>query len=111
MPAPIRFHLDEHVAAAVASGLRARGLDVTTSAEAGLLGADDGKQLAFIQAEGRVMVPHDHDFLVLAAEGVDHPGICYCHQHSLSVRGIIEMLSVLYECFTVDQMHNRVEFL
>jgi len=57
------------------------------------------------------MVTHDHDFLALAAQGVDHPGLCYSHQHSLSVRGIIEMLSVLYECFSAEQMHNRVEFL
>jgi predicted nuclease of predicted toxin-antitoxin system len=111
MPAPIRFHLDEHVAPAVASGLKARGLDVTTAAEAGLLGADDHQQLAYVQAERRVMVTHDHDFLVLAAEGVEHPGICYCHQQSRSVRHIIEMLCLLHECFTAEAIENRVEFL
>ena len=105
--ARIRFHLVEHVAPAVASGLRARGLDVTTTAEAGLLGADDQQQLAYIQAAGRVMVTHDQDFLVLAAEGVEHPGICYCHQQSRSVRHIIKMRCLLHECFTAEAIENR----
>ena len=33
----IRFHLDEHVDGAVAVGLRRRNIDVTTTAQAGLL--------------------------------------------------------------------------
>ncbi len=33
--AAIQFHLDEHIAAAIAVGLRARNIDVTTSAEVG----------------------------------------------------------------------------
>jgi hypothetical protein len=37
----IRFHLDENVDLAIASGLRRRGIDVTTSKEAGLIGASD----------------------------------------------------------------------
>jgi predicted nuclease of predicted toxin-antitoxin system len=111
MPTPVRFHLDEHVAPAIASGLRARGLDVTSTVEVGLLGANDREQLAFIRAEGRVMVTHDHDFLALAAQGSSHPGICYCRQQSRSVRQIIEILSLLYECLTAEQMRNRIEFL
>jgi hypothetical protein len=38
---PIRFHLDEHISARIAAGLRRRHIDVTTAAEAGLAGADD----------------------------------------------------------------------
>jgi hypothetical protein len=41
MPQTLRFHLDEHVAGAIAAGLRRRGIDVTTAADAGLLGAED----------------------------------------------------------------------
>jgi hypothetical protein len=43
----IRFHLDEHVASAIAEGLRRRGIDVTTTADAGLLDAPDEDHLAF----------------------------------------------------------------
>lgn len=47
MSTPVRYFTDEHVAKAVAGGLRKRGIDVLTIAEAGLLGADDEDLLAF----------------------------------------------------------------
>jgi hypothetical protein len=37
----IRFHCDEQVERAIAEALRRRGIDVTTTPEAGLLGAAD----------------------------------------------------------------------
>jgi len=37
----IRFLLDEHIPASLAAGLRRRKIDVTTTAEAGLIGAED----------------------------------------------------------------------
>ena len=39
--AEIRYHLDEHMDNAVAVGLRRRGIDVTTTVEAGLMRASD----------------------------------------------------------------------
>ncbi|NQT36014.1 MAG: DUF5615 family PIN-like protein [Planctomycetes bacterium] len=111
MPARIRFHLDEHVASAVAGGLQARGVDVTTSAGAGLLGDDDAAQLAFARSESRVLVTHDADFLSMVADGLEHDGICYCHQQSRSVRQMIETLFLLQECFQAEDMRNHVEFL
>jgi Domain of unknown function (DUF5615) len=47
MPREIRFHLDEHVSPGIAEGLRRRGIDVTTTANAGLTGADDVDHIAF----------------------------------------------------------------
>ena len=38
---PIRFHLDEHLSASIAAGLRRRRVDVTTTHESGLAGAED----------------------------------------------------------------------
>ena len=37
MPKTIRFHLDEHAADAIARSLRHQGIDITTTADAGLL--------------------------------------------------------------------------
>ena len=59
----MKFHTDENVAEAVAVGLRRRGVDVTTSAEAGLLGATDQEQLGFCRPAGRVIASHDADML------------------------------------------------
>ena len=73
----IRYFTDEHVAGAVASGLQKRGVDVLTVADAGLLGADDRDLLAFAREEGRVIVTQDRDFLRIAAEQRDYPGVVY----------------------------------
>lgn len=56
MSDPICFALDEHIAPAVAAGLRRRGVDVTTSQETELLGASDERQLAHATTHGRVFV-------------------------------------------------------
>jgi predicted nuclease of predicted toxin-antitoxin system len=64
----IKYHLDEHIDAAVAAGLRLRGVDVTTTVEQELQGASDLQQLAFAHAQGRVLVTCDSDFIVLSKE-------------------------------------------
>src|SRR5687768_2761563 len=85
MARTIRFHLDEHVAHAVAQGLQRLGIDVTTSAEAGLLGAADAEQIAYGIAHRRVIFTEDGDFLALAAAGVEHAGLAYCRQNTRSI--------------------------
>jgi predicted nuclease of predicted toxin-antitoxin system len=55
----MRFHLDEHVAHAIAAGLGRRGIDVTTTTDASLLLAPDEDHLAFAKRDGRVVVTND----------------------------------------------------
>jgi len=66
MPRTIRFHLDENRHHAIAEGLRRRGVDVTTTADAGLLSTSDEVQAAHCLAVGRVIVTQDRDFLRLS---------------------------------------------
>jgi predicted nuclease of predicted toxin-antitoxin system len=73
----LRFHLDEHIDPAIAAGLRRRGIDVTTTAEAGLSGAEDEEHIAFALAEDRVVVTKDQDFLRHHHEAVPHAGIAF----------------------------------
>ncbi|HEY6390593.1 MAG TPA: DUF5615 family PIN-like protein [Bryobacteraceae bacterium] len=108
---PIRFHLDEHISTGVAAGLRRRGIDVTTTADAGLLGADDAVQLAFAVSHGRVMVSHDTDFLRLHAEGTTHSGIAYCPVGGLTAGELLRGLVLIYDLLSVKEMANRIEFL
>jgi len=63
----IKFHLDENVSSAIADGLRRRGIDVTTTAEVGLIGASDETKLAFAHQSGRLLFTLDDDFLRLHA--------------------------------------------
>jgi hypothetical protein len=107
----LRFHLDEHIDPAIAAGLRAHGLDVTTTSDARLLFADDPLHLAFAQREGRVVVTHDDDFLRHHARGDRHSGIAYSHRQKYSIGERLQMLLILNACYQPDEMINRVEFL
>jgi len=108
---PVRFHLDEHIPASIAAGLRRRGIDVTTSAESGLLGSADGTQLSFATSAGRVLVTHDADFLRLHSEGVIHAGIAYCQQGAVPVGQMLRQLVLIFDLLTPEEMGGRVEFL
>jgi predicted nuclease of predicted toxin-antitoxin system len=111
MARTIRFHLDEHVATAVADGLRRLGIDVTTSADARLLGAPDHAQIAFALANARVIFTQDEDFLALAAQGVQHVGIVCCHQQTRSLGDIVRALHLPEEVYEPEEMRNRTEFI
>src|SRR5262245_38785747 len=111
MPQTIRFHLDEHVDFAIADGLRRRGIDVTTTADAGLSGAEDIDHIAFALAEGRVIQTNDGDYLRLHGQGVGHAGIAYCRHQSRSIGEIIRALELIWNVFEPDEMRNHVEFI
>jgi hypothetical protein len=107
----IRYHLDEHVDPAVAEGLRRRGIDVTTTVEAGLTGATDEDQLAFATANARVCVTRDPDFLVLHSRQISHAGIAYWHPKRRNVGQIVLDLTLLWRVATAEEMRGRVECL
>jgi len=107
----LRFYLDEHVPAAVAKGLRWRKIDVKSTAEAGLLGADDEKQLEFAIAESRVIFTNDADFLRMAANGREHCGIVYCHPAKSDIGESIRLLTLMNDCLEANEMKNVVEYL
>ncbi len=111
MARTIRFHLDEHADAAIADGLRRRGIDVTTTQEAGLLHASDIEHLAFLRAQGRVVFTEDADFLRLDAAGENHPGIAYCHQQTRSIGEILRALVLIWEILEPEEMRNHVEYI
>ena len=111
MPRTIRFHLDENCDPAIAAGLRLHGVDVTTTAEAHLLRAEDGEHLTFGMATGRVVFTQDKDFLRLHATGVEHFGIAFCYQQSRSIGQIIASLLLIWEIYEPEEMTNRVEFI
>jgi predicted nuclease of predicted toxin-antitoxin system len=55
MGAMIKFHLDENANPSIADGLRRRGIDVTTTLEAGLIAKSDEQQLSFAHSQQRVI--------------------------------------------------------
>ena len=107
----LRFHLDENVHLAIAEALRRRGIDVTTPADAGLLGATDEQHLVFAREQERVVVTHDADFLRLHARGVEHAGIVFCHSGSRPLGEIVRALTSYTVSRTEEGMKNSVEFI
>jgi hypothetical protein len=111
MARTIRFHLDELCPAALAEGLRRRGIDVTTTPESSLKGAADVDHLAYGRAERRVIFTQDEDFLALHASGLSHAGIAYCHQEARTFGEILRGLVLIWEIYEPEEMENRVEWL
>ena len=111
MARTIRFHLDENCDRAIAEGLRRRGIDVSTTPEAGLLSATDEQHIAFATSQNRVIFTQDRDFLRLHAAGTHHPGIAYCGKDTRSIGAIIQGLVLIWEVLEPEEMANRVEFL
>ncbi len=64
-------------------------MDVTTSTDAGLLGAPDDGQLAYATTQGRAMVTCDDDYLGLHATGAAHAGIVFWTGRNDDIGGII----------------------
>jgi hypothetical protein len=76
---PVRgcFHADQCISGRAVQMLLGYGLDVTTTAEANLIGASDAQQLAHADQERRILLTHDRDFLALDAQGRPHAGIVH----------------------------------
>jgi len=67
--------------------------------------------LAFIREQQRVIVTHDDDFLIMASDTTDYPGIVYCPPNSRSVGEIIRSLILLYEVYKPEEMSGRIEYI
>ena len=107
----ISFHLDENVDPDIALALRRQSIDVTTTAEMGLIGQTDEAQLAFAHQQERVIVTHDTDFLRIASQTTDHWGIAFCKKDVRTLGEIIRSLVLIYELLTPDEMNGWVEYL
>lgn len=108
---PIRFLLDENVPAGAVRGLTGRAIDAETVVGAGLAGEPDDVVLEYARTESRVVVTHDDDFVRLAATGHSHSGICYCHAEKYGVGKLLEVLVLVHECLSEDELTGRIEFL
>ena len=106
----IRLHLDENVDHAVARGLRLRGVDVTTTTDAGLVAAPDPGHIAYAFDGNRVIFTQDPDFLRHHHAGVEHAGIVYAKQGSHTIGQIVRFLHFLSDCLEPEDIRGQVEF-
>jgi hypothetical protein len=92
------------------NGLRQRGVDVVTVAQAGMLGATDEAHLEKALTSDRVLFTQDDDFLRLHASGLEHAGIVYAPQ-GRSVGEIISGLMLIYQALEAEDMVGHVEYI
>jgi hypothetical protein len=111
MARTVRFPLDECCDPSINAGLRRRGIDITTTQETGLTGAEDREQAADGLAEHRVILTHDADFLHIRVAGIAHAGIAYGAKDTLGIGELIRRLVLIWEVYEPEEMADRVEFL
>ncbi len=106
----IRFHLDEHMDPAIAQALRRAGIDVTKSADRQLLGQLDETHFVQAQAERRVIVTDDTDFIVLSRSDPTHPGIVFCRRTQHTLGDIIRFLILMHGVYEPADLVGQIEY-
>lgn len=113
----IRIYMDEDsMSRSLVRALRARGTDVITALEEGMIERDDADHLDYATAQGRVLYTFNvADFYRLhteyLAQGKSHAGIILVRQQRYSIGEQMRMLLKLLAEKSVEEMKNNVEFL
>ncbi|MEG3934390.1 DUF5615 family PIN-like protein [Microcoleus sp. T3_B1] len=108
------IHTDEDVSRQVATLLRARGFDVTTTSEQGMLSQFDTQQLAYAASVDRCLLTHDRvDFerlhLEYMTEGREHSGIIVTPQKN--AYEIVQRVAILLNTLTADEIANQLLYV
>jgi hypothetical protein len=113
----IRLYLEEDsMSHALVRGLRARGAEVVTALEEGMIERDDEEHLKFAANIGRVLYSFNvADFYSLhsryLSEGKEHAGLILTRQQQFTVGEQLRRLLRLIAKIPAEEMKNRVEFL
>lgn len=101
---------------ALVRGLRARGVDVTTAFEEGMIERSDQEHLEYATKIGRTLYSFNvADFYRLhircLSEDRSHAGIILARQRHYSIGEQVRRLLKLIAAISHDDMKNRLEFL
>jgi len=113
----IQLYLDEDsMRHSLVLALRARGVDVLTAFEAGMIHRDDMEHVEYASARGRVVyTANPVDFTRIHAEymsqGKSHAGMIVVPQQRYSWGEQARRLLKLITNRSAEEMKNRIEFL
>ena len=113
----VRLYMDEDAGeTAVIAALRARGVDLLTTLEAGRLGSSDADQLVYATQQGRAICTlNASDFSRLHREvlqaGDSHAGIVVIPEQRYSIGEKIRRLAAFVHATTAESLRNHIEFL
>ncbi len=108
------IYTDEDVSRLVATLLKARGFDVTTTSEQGMLSQSDSQQLAYAASVERCLLTHNRvDFerlhLEYMTEGRQHSGIIVAPQNN--AYEIAQRVAILLNTLTADEIANQLLYV
>jgi hypothetical protein len=113
----IRLYIDEDsMDQALLQALRARGVDVRTAYEEGMVGRSDVEQLRWAATQGRVLYSFNvgdfyHLHTTFLGQQEDHAGIILVQQQRYAVgqqrRGVLRLMAAT----SAEEMVNQVVFL
>lgn len=111
----VSLYMDQHVHAAVTSGLRDRGIDVLTTLEDGTADWNDEQLLERASQLNRIVFTQDRDFLVLTHQWQytkrEFAGLVYGHQLDLTIGRAVRDLELIASVSDPDDLRNRIEFI
>jgi hypothetical protein len=113
----LRLYVDEDaMARALVTGLRARGVDVTTVLDEGMTGQDDVAQLEYAAERGRVLYTFNvGHFCRLHAEVLaqsrSHAGIIVVYRQRYAVGEQLRRLLALVNLRSAEEMRGCLHFL
>jgi hypothetical protein len=113
----VRLYVDEDASEmAVIVGLRARGVDLCTTLEAGRLGTSDSDQLAYAAEQERAIYTFNaSDFARLHRDclraGRSHAGIIVISEQRYSIGEKIRRLAAFIHSMTAESLRDRIVYL
>ncbi len=113
----VRLYVDEDAMDRhLVEALRARGVDVVTASDAGMVERTDSDHLEYAAAQGRVLYSFNvADFYrvhsAFLMQGRSHAGIVLARQQHYSVGEQMRRLLRLIATKSAEEMKNEVEFL
>jgi Domain of unknown function (DUF5615) len=110
----LRLYADECVDRRIIAGLRRRGTDIATAADAELLGASDEQHLGHAAALGRTIVSADRDFLALVKERsgavAGFPGLIFVVAPT-AIGPVVQAIELIASILDPDEMANWIEWV
>ena len=113
----VSLYIDEDsMSHSLVDALRARGVDILTPSDVGMMGHSDEEQLQFAANSGRALFSFNvGDFFHLHTEwqstGLEHAGIILAQQQQFSVGELMRRILRLMAGKSAESMHNQLEFL
>ncbi len=110
----IELYFDEDVSVLLAKLLLARGFDVITAKDAGMLGKDDPKQLRYATSQNRCILTHNRKHFEnlhkrYLESGQNHSGILIANRRK--AYDMMSRLVILLNKLTSDEMVNNLLYL